>query len=115
MGVSGDKEVNPSNAPLDTSSIERTIDEKAGFGEVESAGYDAAATKKLLRKCDKYLLPFLALLYLLSFLDRTNIGNAKLAKLEQDLGMEGLDYNVCCTGSPFRGDGTNSMCRGTTS
>ena len=33
--------------------------------------------------------------YLLSFLDRTNIGNARLAGLERDLNMEGLDYNVC--------------------
>jgi MFS family permease len=30
----------------------------------------------------------------LSFLDRTNIGNARLAGLEKDLGMEKLDYNV---------------------
>lgn len=30
----------------------------------------------------------------LSFLDRTNIGNARLAGLEKDLGMTGLDYNV---------------------
>lgn len=113
MGVSSDKEVNPSNAPLDTSSIDRTIDEKAGFGEVESAGYDATATKKLLRKCDKALLPFLALLYLLSFLDRTNIGNAKLAKLEQDLKMEGLDYNVCCTGPRLVAIGRKSISRRT--
>lgn len=30
----------------------------------------------------------------LSFLDRTNIGNARLAGLEADLNMKGLDYNV---------------------
>merc|ERR1712000_501543 len=52
------------------------------------------ATKKLIRKMDWALLPFLALLYLLSFLDRTNIGNARLANLEEDLNMSGLDYNV---------------------
>lgn len=28
------------------------------------------------------------------FLDRTNIGNARLANLEKDLRMTGLDYNV---------------------
>lgn len=57
---------------------------------------DAAGTKALLRKCDRVLLPFLALLYPLSFLDRTNIGNAKLADLEEDLNMKGLGYNVGC-------------------
>ena len=61
---------------------------------LESAGFDERATKKLLRKIDWVLIPFLALLYLLSFLDRTNIGNARLANLEKNLGMGGLDYNV---------------------
>jgi len=56
--------------------------------------FDEVQTKALLRKLDWNLVPFLALLYLLSFLDRTNIGNARLAGLEEDLGMSGLDYNV---------------------
>ncbi|KAG7124781.1 putative transporter like protein [Verticillium longisporum] len=60
----------------------------------ERHGFDAQATKKLLRKIDWALIPFLALLYLLSFLDRTNIGNARLAGIEADLGMKGLQYNV---------------------
>ena len=34
--------------------------------------------KKLLWKLDLRLVPWLSLLYLLSFLDRTNIGNAKI-------------------------------------
>lgn len=37
----------------------------------EEVGYDVKETKKLLRKIDWTLLPFLALLYLLSFLDRS--------------------------------------------
>ena len=72
----------------------------AGVEIIESSsssqdlGYDEKQTKNLVRKIDWALLPFLALLYLLSFLDRTNIGNARLANLEEDLGMSGLDYNV---------------------
>ena len=61
---------------------------------LDGPGFDDKETKKLLRKIDWHLIPFLALLYLLSFLDRTNIGNARLAGLEKDLGMSGLDYNV---------------------
>lgn len=34
--------------------------------------------RKLLRKVDMRLIPWLSLLYLLSFLDRTSIGNAKV-------------------------------------
>ncbi|PNS19670.1 hypothetical protein CAC42_7514 [Sphaceloma murrayae] len=59
----------------------------------DDLGFDDKATKRMIRKMDVRLLPFLALLYLLSFLDRTNIGNARLANLERDLGMTGLDYN----------------------
>lgn len=62
---------------------------------MENSGFTPESTKKLLRKIDKTLVPFLALLYLLSFLDRTNIGNARLAGLEEDLNMTGKwDYSV---------------------
>lgn len=62
-------------------------------------GFDEKRTKKLIRKVDIVLLPFLALLYLLSFLDRTNIGNARLAGLEASLHMnpKSLQYNVSST------------------
>ena len=56
--------------------------------------YDEKMTKKLVRKIDWHIMPVLVILYLLSFLDRTNIGNARLANLEKDLGMTGLNYNV---------------------
>ena len=35
--------------------------------------------RKLLRKVDLYVIPWLALLYLLNFLDRGTIGNAKVS------------------------------------
>ncbi|KAF6745722.1 major facilitator superfamily domain-containing protein [Ephemerocybe angulata] len=59
------------------------------------AKFTSGETKRLLRKMDWNIVPFLALLYLLSFLDRTNIGNARLDTLEKDLKMTGpLDYNI---------------------
>lgn len=64
-----------------------TIDDSVGFAPQEE--------RKLVRKLDKKLLPFLSLLYLLSFLDRASIGNAKLAGMEEDLGMVNkFDYSV---------------------
>ncbi|KAF2876479.1 major facilitator superfamily domain-containing protein [Massariosphaeria phaeospora] len=57
-------------------------------------GYGTKSTRRLLRRLDLALIPWLAFLYLLSFLDRSNIGNARLAGLEKALGMRGLDYNV---------------------
>jgi len=78
----------------DSVSNEKVVAKSAHSDDVmESAGWDAASTKKLIRKVDLTLIPFLALLYLLSFLDRTNIGNARLDTLEKDLGLTGLDYN----------------------
>ncbi|PYH67700.1 MFS transporter [Aspergillus vadensis CBS 113365] len=51
-------------------------------------------TKQLLRKVDFHLLPFLVVMYLLNFLDRNNLSQARLGSLEQDLGMKGTDYNL---------------------
>ncbi|KAK3295377.1 major facilitator superfamily domain-containing protein [Chaetomium fimeti] len=53
--------------------------------------------KKILRKMDMRLIPMLALLYLLSFLDRGNIGNAKIEGLQEDLDITDDQYNWCLT------------------
>ncbi|KAI0148074.1 MFS general substrate transporter [Hypoxylon sp. NC0597] len=53
--------------------------------------------KKILRKMDIRLIPMLAVLYLLSFLDRGNIGNAKIEGLQEDLRMSSDEYNWCLT------------------
>jgi len=50
--------------------------------------------KRILRKIDWKLLPFISILYLLSFLDRANIGNAKIAGMATDLKLDGLKYNI---------------------
>lgn len=46
---------------------------------------------------DMRLIPMLALLYLLSFLDRGNIGNAKIEGLQEDLKLTDDQYNWCLT------------------
>ncbi|KIM90410.1 hypothetical protein PILCRDRAFT_812146 [Piloderma croceum F 1598] len=53
--------------------------------------------RKLIRKLDLRLIPWLSLLYLLSFLDRTSIGNAKLYNLEKDLKMTDKQYLMALT------------------
>ncbi|CAF9908538.1 MAG: hypothetical protein ALECFALPRED_004668 [Alectoria fallacina] len=60
-----------------------------------SAEEKAAIDSKLVRKLDIRLIPWLCLLYLCSFLDRTNIGNAKLDGLEKSLHITGGQYNAC--------------------
>ena len=79
-----------------SSSSTTSADEKALVSEVERAESANARTqssdkvynahidtsevdeRKLLRKLDWWLVPWLSFLYLLSFLDRTSIGNAKV-------------------------------------
>lgn len=48
--------------------------------------------KKFLRKLDLKLLPALGFLYLLSFLDRSNVGNARIEGLTTSLHMTGNEY-----------------------
>jgi hypothetical protein len=56
---------------------------------------DPAAEQKLLWKLDVMICPVLFLLYLLSFLDRSNIGNAKIQGMTEDLQLDiGSRYNI---------------------
>lgn len=68
-------------------------DPDAGLSEEDRAALD----RKLMWRVDIWLIPWLSLLYLLSFLDRTNIGNARLAGMETNLNMSGTDYNMSLT------------------
>ncbi|OJI99292.1 hypothetical protein ASPVEDRAFT_69737 [Aspergillus versicolor CBS 583.65] len=56
--------------------------------------FPAERRKRLLRKIDIRLIPMLAVLYLISHLDRANIGNAKILGLTEDLGLSGIQYNI---------------------
>ncbi|GKT51176.1 putative transporter [Colletotrichum spaethianum] len=60
----------------------------------QSLLYDPAVERKLRLKIDLMIVPTVALLYLFCFIDRANIGNARIAGLEKDTGMKGLDYNA---------------------
>ena len=46
---------------------------------------------------DLRLIPMLAVLYLLSFLDRSNIGNAKIQGMNVDLNLSGSEYSMAAT------------------
>lgn len=60
----------------------------------ETLEIDHVAERKLVRKLDSHIVPMVMLLYLFSFLDRVNIGNARLYGLEKDLGLKGNDYQT---------------------
>jgi hypothetical protein len=49
------------------------------------------------RKLDLRLLPIVFLIYMLSVLDRSNLGNAHVATLDQDIGLTGNQYSFLGT------------------
>ncbi|KAL4946337.1 hypothetical protein BDV06DRAFT_208809 [Aspergillus oleicola] len=59
--------------------------------------YTPVEEQQVVKKFDRRLVPFLALLYLLSFLDRSNIGNAKIAGLMEDLKLSSSQYEWLLT------------------
>ena len=72
-----------------TQNIQDTESEESARGPSSSE-----ADARVLRKCDLYVMPMLYVFYALSYLDRINIGNARIEGLEKDLDMAGHDYNV---------------------
>ncbi|BCS20047.1 putative MFS transporter [Aspergillus puulaauensis] len=59
--------------------------------------YTPVEEQQVVKRFDRRLVPFLALLYLLSFLDRSNIGNAKIAGLVEDLKLSSSQYEWLLT------------------
>ncbi|KAK7030401.1 hypothetical protein VNI00_014145 [Paramarasmius palmivorus] len=59
-----------------------------------SEQFDAKAEARLRWKIDLYIIPTVSILYLFCFIDRANIGNARLAGFKRDLGLKGYDYNT---------------------
>ena len=82
-------------------SRELSSTEKSHHVQLEAAveALDPVEEKKIRRKIDWRLIPILQLMYMLTFLDRVNIGNARVWNLEEDLNMTGFDYNIAVLGS----------------
>jgi hypothetical protein len=63
-----------------------------------SASYiDPVIEKRVVRKIDWHLVPLLMALYLLAFLDRSNIGNAKIAGMAKALDLTPDRYSWLLT------------------
>ncbi|KAJ9615098.1 hypothetical protein H2200_001172 [Cladophialophora chaetospira] len=68
-------------------------DSNSGFTHTIGS-VDAALDRKVRQKCDYKLIPMLFFLLLCAFIDRINIGNARIQGLEHDLNMKGHDFNI---------------------
>ena len=66
-----------------------TLDEKTSpRARVPNYSIDAAHQKKVIRKIDIRLLPILGMMYSISLVDRTNLGLAMVAGMEEQLGLD---------------------------
>ena len=65
--------------------------------------YHSKETTRILRKVDYRLVPLLTTLYVFSFLDRSNLGNAAIAGMNDDLNLVGHRYNVRASPVAHRG------------
>jgi hypothetical protein len=87
--------------PLDPTKIPIPISEKQDTEHSEDVEksdqyeiIDHVAEKNLLWKVDLHVVPPLLILFLMAFLDRVNIGNAKIQGMTKELKMEGQDYSI---------------------
>ncbi|KAJ5861898.1 vitamin H transporter [Penicillium soppii] len=60
----------------------------------ETVPFSHQEEKALVRKIDLALLPVIWFMYLLSYMDRTNIGNAKISGMETDLNLTSNQYST---------------------
>lgn len=69
-----------SNTKSDESSGEELVTVEKGYERDQLHGdLTPEEAHRALRKCDYRLIPLLGVLYLVAFIDRSNIGNARIA------------------------------------
>ena len=66
----------------------------AAAHELSIETLDAKAERKLLLKLDAFFVPIIMMVYLTCFLDRTNIGNAKVAGMPEDIGATPQQFST---------------------
>jgi sugar phosphate permease len=75
-------------------SAERSTSDASTVSGNSQHKFSATEEARLCRKIDWHVVPSVALLYLFCFIDRANVGNAKIAHLDADLHLMGFDYNA---------------------
>ncbi|KAF7323414.1 MFS domain-containing protein [Mycena chlorophos] len=83
--------------PSRSSSDPEKIVASAATSDVGELVQNPALEATVWGKSDIWILPIVTLFYLLSFLDRTNVGNAKVAGLTTQLHMTPTQYSMALT------------------
>lgn len=83
--------------PTDMSQQERADGGSVEYDELGVACPPHTTERRLMARIDLHLLPFISILYLLAFLDRVNVANARSFGLASDLRLGGTEYNTILT------------------
>ena len=73
---------------------ERELPNELPYEAIET---DPALDRRITRKFDTHVVPWLFGLWLLAFIDRSNIGNARIDGLNTDLKLDGDKFNIALT------------------
>lgn len=71
--------------------------------DFSDAGIDPKAESRLVRKLDLIIFPTFFVIYMMSFLDRINISNARIQGMVEDLDLTGNRFNIALFVSSGRG------------
>ena len=86
--------IDPEKQRHDQATDENEVITNSQKGLAIEPSIDHVAENRLVRKLDFFIIPPVMLLYFASFLDRVNIGNARLYHLERDLHLRGSQYQT---------------------
>ena len=90
MSALSETRVDSKEAALEESSM--PLKDTPANGSLETV-IDPVLEKAYVRKLDLNILPMVMFIQLVSFLDRSNIGNAKIYGLTEDLKLTGVKFN----------------------
>jgi hypothetical protein len=75
-------------------SEERAERLEATSSTYENVAIDPEVDKRLTRKFDRHVVPWLFGMWLLAFIDRSNIGNARIDGMATDLKLDANKFNI---------------------
>ena len=90
---SGDSNEKVMSKELEHPGMAATVENIVGIAPTTDLVFTKQEEDRVWRKLDYRLLPLVFVLYTLSVLDRSNLGNAKLAGLEDSIDLGGWRYN----------------------
>ena len=83
-----------SNSSKDEGKVENIEDVTKSESQVQAPArrFTEEEEEIVIRKLDWHLMPLIFVLYSLSVLDRSNLGNAKIAGMQKDIDLSGNRY-----------------------